>query len=486
MSRRITANLTLSVAVTFLVTAVSLFAYSTVGFAQQRQTSQYVCPMHATVVSKRPGKCPKCGMALRASKADPVSAGDSSGITPRGERANDATKSTLPLRIPDTQVYDQDGQQLRFYSDLIKGKTVAINFIFTSCTTICPPLTATFRRVQQELGDRIGRDVQLISVSVDPTTDVPERLKSFAAKFNIGPGWTFVTGNKPEIDLLLRALGAYVGDKNDHTPMILIGNDMAGYWTRTYGLSKAKEITQIVQEAALKSASPPDNRNKAGASTDSDDQAVQVPLPGASRNKNGVGERLVQRGPSATVRSLQNSETGESKGINEDKRTPSEVAASYFPNLTLLTQDNKQVRFYDDLMKGKVVVINFMFSTCAGICSPMTANLVKVQQYLADHIGRDVNMISLSVDPVVDTPEALKKYSDNYNVKPGWYFLTGKKENVDWVLYKLGGYVEDKTTHNTFLIIGNEATGQWMKMFAMSKPKVIADAVVKMIAPEKD
>jgi protein SCO1 len=486
MSRRITANLMLSVAVTFLVTAVSLFANSTVGFAQQRQTSQYVCPMHAAVVSKKPGKCPKCGMALRVSKADPESAGDSSGTTPRGERANDATNGTLSLRIPDTQVYDQNGQQLRFYSDLIKGKTVAINFVFTSCTTICPPLTATFRRVQQELGDRVGRDVQLISVSVDPTTDVPERLKSFAAKFNVGPGWTFVTGNKPEIDLLLRALGAYVGDKNDHTPMILIGNDKASYWTRAYGLAKAKVITQIVNEAALKSASALDNRNKAGAPTDSDDQAVRVPLPGASRNKNGVAERLIQRGPSTTARSLQNSDTGESKGTNEDKRTPSEVAASYFPNLPLLTQDNKPVRFYDDLMKGKVVVINFMFTTCAGICSPMTANLVKVQQYLADHIGRDVNMISLSVDPAVDTPEALKKYADNYNVKPGWYFLTGKKENVDWVLHKLGGYVEDKATHNTFLIIGNEATGQWMKMFAMSKPKLIADAIVKLIATEKD
>ncbi len=487
MNRRITASLVvsmaLSAAVTFLGAAVSLLACSKVALAQQRE---YVCPMHATVVSKRPGKCPKCGMALSASKSGPEKAGEAPGVNPPGERASDAANGKLSLRIPDTQVYDQNGQRLRFYSDLIKGKTVAINFIFTSCATICPPLTATFRRVQQELGDRIGRDVQLVSVSVDPTTDVPERLKSFGAKFNAGPGWTFVTGNKPEIDLLLRALGAYVGDKNDHTPMILIGNDKAGYWTRTYGLSKAKEIAQIVNEAALKSASALDDRNKAGAPTDSDDQAVQVPLPGASRNKNGAAERLVRRSPSEAARGLQGSDTGESKRTAEDKGSPSEAAASYFPNLELLTQDNKPVRFYDDLMKGKVVVINFMFTTCAGVCSPMTANLAKVQQYLADYVGRDVNMISLSVDPAVDTPEALKKYADNFKVKPGWRFLTGKKENVDWVLYKLGGYVEDKTTHNTFLIIGNEATGEWMRMFAMSKPKVIADAVVKMITPKKD
>ena len=110
---------------------------------------------------------------------------------------------TASLRIPDATVYDQNGNKLKFYTDLVKGKTVAINFIFTTCTAICPSLTATFRRVQQELGDRVGQDVHLISVSVDPTTDVPERLKEYAAKFKAGPGWTFVTGDKVEIDSVL-------------------------------------------------------------------------------------------------------------------------------------------------------------------------------------------------------------------------------------------------------------------------------------------
>jgi cytochrome oxidase Cu insertion factor (SCO1/SenC/PrrC family) len=132
----------------------------------------------------------------------------------------------------------------------VRGKTVAINFIFTTCTTICPPLTATFRKVQQELGERVGRDIELISISVDPTTDVPERLKEFSAKFKAAPGWTFVTGSKPEIDQLLGALGAAVGDKNDHTPMLLIGNDAAGYWTRTYGLAPAATLVKVINEAA--------------------------------------------------------------------------------------------------------------------------------------------------------------------------------------------------------------------------------------------
>jgi cytochrome oxidase Cu insertion factor (SCO1/SenC/PrrC family) len=154
------------------------------------------------------------------------------------------------LRIPDATVYNQNGRRLNFYTDLVKGKTVAINFIFTTCTTICPPLTATFRRVQQQLSEREGNDITLISISVDPTTDTPERLYDFAAKFKAGPGWTFVTGDKAEIDSLLRALGAAVADKNDHTPMILVGNDAVSYWTRTYGLSSPTTLVKVITEAA--------------------------------------------------------------------------------------------------------------------------------------------------------------------------------------------------------------------------------------------
>ena len=157
------------------------------------------------------------------------------------------------LRIPDATVYDQNGNRLKFYSDLVKGKTVAINFIFTTCTAICPALTATFRRVQQQLGDRVGQDVHLISVSVDPTTDVPERLKEYAAKFKAGPGWTFVTGDKGEIDSVLLALGTAVANKDDHTPMVLIGNESAGNWSRAYGLSPPTRLVDLIKAAASKS-----------------------------------------------------------------------------------------------------------------------------------------------------------------------------------------------------------------------------------------
>jgi cytochrome oxidase Cu insertion factor (SCO1/SenC/PrrC family) len=162
------------------------------------------------------------------------------------------------------------------------------------------------------------------------------------------------------------------------------------------------------------------------------------------------------------------------------------AAAKYFPNLVLYTQDNKPVHFYDDLLKGKIVVINFIFTTCTAVCPAMTANLAKVQTALGDHVGKEVTMISISVDPETDKPETLKKYADRFKAQPGWYFLTGKKENVDWVLYKLGAYVADKNDHTSILIVGNEATGEWLKLFALARPTDIAAAVTKLIDAPKE
>ena len=168
-----------------------------------------------------------------------------------GQRSPAAKRDeALHVKVLDVDVYDQNGKQLKFYTDLVKGKTVAINFIFTTCTNICPPLTATFRKVQVEAGP----NVNLISVSVDPTTDTPERLKAYADKFKAGPGWTFVTGDKVDIDKLLAGLGATVADKNDHTPMVLIGNESANYWTRAYGLSPPSQLAGAIKAAADRKA----------------------------------------------------------------------------------------------------------------------------------------------------------------------------------------------------------------------------------------
>ena len=94
--------------------------------------------------------------------------------------------------------------------------------------------------------------MQLISISVDPTVDTPERLQEFAKKFNAEPGWTLVTGDKAEIDSLLQALGVAVVNKNDHTPMVLIGSDVNDHWTRTYGLSSPATIVDLIEASSKK------------------------------------------------------------------------------------------------------------------------------------------------------------------------------------------------------------------------------------------
>ena len=234
-----------------ILLVVALFAVNYVNVATA-QTSQevtaktvYACPMHPEVKSKKRGNCPKCKMDLVRQTAE----APAESTEPPVEPAN----SGKTLNIPDVEILDQDGNVRHFYTDLIKGKTVAINFIFTNCTTICPPLGATFARVQRELGDK---DVHFISVSVDPLTDTPERLKAWGAKFKAGAGWTFVTGNKPEIDQLLRALGASATRREDHTPSVVIGNDVKDVWTRTYGLAKTAQMVTLIESVAKESTQP--------------------------------------------------------------------------------------------------------------------------------------------------------------------------------------------------------------------------------------
>jgi len=211
-----------------------------------KQVKSYVCPMHPEVRSTKRGKCPKCKMDLRLERAVTSTAVTGNQTLLAADTASNAPGYARKMVIPEVDVLDQNGNALHFYSDLIKGKTVAINFIFTNCTTICPPLGATFARVQKEMGDKVGRDVHFISISVDPLTDTPERLKAWGAKFKAGPGWTFVTGDKEQIDKLLYALGASVSRREDHSPTVIVGNDVKGVWTRTYGLARTTQLEELI------------------------------------------------------------------------------------------------------------------------------------------------------------------------------------------------------------------------------------------------
>ena len=168
-----------------------------------------------------------------------------------------------------------------------------------------------------------------------------------------------------------------------------------------------------------------------------------------------------------------------------DKQTPSpnseSQAKKYFTDVQLVNQNGEKMRFYSDLLQNKVVVINSFFATCTGSCLPLNRNLEKLQKALGDHMGKEVYFISISVDPTVDTPTTLKAYAKKLNAGPGWYFLTGDKENVDFALKKLGQFVDNKTDHLNIFIIGNERTGLWKKAFGLARDDELMKVVESVL-----
>ena len=137
--------------------------------------------------------------------------------------------------FPDVPLTTHTGKQVRFFSDLLEDKVVAINFMFTSCQAVCPTETARLRQVQQLLGDRVGKDVHMYSISIDPTRDTTEALAEYAEKFNVGPGWTFLRASEKHVKLLQDKLGLLVDNKDDpldHATSFVVGNQSTGRWTK--------------------------------------------------------------------------------------------------------------------------------------------------------------------------------------------------------------------------------------------------------------
>jgi protein SCO1/2 len=152
--------------------------------------------------------------------------------------------------IPDLALRDQDGRRVRVYSDLMRGKTVVINTMFTTCVDICPILGKNLSELRKVLADRLGRDVSIISITIEPAIDTPTRLKSWGAKFGAGPGWTFVTGERADIDKLLTALTGDVARRENHSPVLIIRNDATGKWIRPYAFESPSVLLKLIDEVS--------------------------------------------------------------------------------------------------------------------------------------------------------------------------------------------------------------------------------------------
>jgi len=168
------------------------------------------------------------------------------------------------------------------------------------------------------------------------------------------------------------------------------------------------------------------------------------------------------------------------------------IRKRHFPNLQLNTHEGKKVLFYDDLIKDKKVIINFMFTTCAKACPLVTANLVKVQRMLQDRIGHDIHMYSITLDPGVDTPSQLQRYAAQHGIGSGWLFLTGKSADIELLRRSLG-FVQrnplrdaDKTNHIGVIRFGTEASMRWAACPGLAPADWIATSILsEMDSPMK-
>lgn len=164
-----------------------------------------------------------------------------------------------------------------------------------------------------------------------------------------------------------------------------------------------------------------------------------------------------------------------------EKPSQANPAKGYFGEIPLVNQNGETMRLYSDLIRDKIVVIDFMFTSCTGACPIMSNNFAKIQDWLGPRLGKDVHLISISVDPANDTPAKLKEYAARFKAQPGWYFLTGTKENVNAALAKLGNAVDNPEAHQNLFLIGNDRTGLWKKAFGLAEPEALLPVVQSVV-----
>lgn len=182
-----------------------------------------------------------CGVAQAHGGVDHSGQGDHNGHVPPAAHHEKAS-----VRFADVQLLDQNGMPVRLEKDLVSDRLVVMGFIYTSCTTVCPVVSSIMAKVQKQLGGRVGEEVQLVSISVDPQRDDSKRLQDYAKAFQVGPGWSWLTGTPYAVNETLKGLGSFSANISEHPPLILVGDGRSGKWTRFYGFTDpALLVTEI-------------------------------------------------------------------------------------------------------------------------------------------------------------------------------------------------------------------------------------------------
>jgi len=182
------------------------------------------------------------------------------------DAGNTKPQKTSELQIPETVLINQHGQSVNFRQDVVADNIVVMDFVYTSCTTVCPVLSAVMEQVQNKLTARIGHGVSLVSLTVDPVRDNPQRLLEYSQKHNAGPGWTWLTGSKPTVDSVLVSLGTYTPNFIDHPSLVMVGDLKSGQWTRFYGFPSPDQIVSTVNNL-IKERAKAENKAVAGGAS---------------------------------------------------------------------------------------------------------------------------------------------------------------------------------------------------------------------------
>ena len=160
----------------------------------------------------------------------------------------ESAANSAAIQVPDVRLTTQFGNEVSLRDDVVGDRIVIIDFVYTSCTTICPVLSAILGQLQGRLGERLGEDVVMISLTVDPLRDTPERLKAYSEKHHARDGWVWLTGDKQTVDEVLRAMGAYTPNFEDHPSMMLVGDRNSGEWSRFLGFPGSGNIMEKIDE----------------------------------------------------------------------------------------------------------------------------------------------------------------------------------------------------------------------------------------------
>jgi protein SCO1 len=170
------------------------------------------------------------------------------------QAAKPVTGQSAEVRLTDVNVLTQDGKPVKFKTDVVGERIVVVDFVYTTCTTVCPVVSALFKDLQGKLGAELGKNIALVSVSVDPLRDTPRRLKEYAAKYEAGAGWTWITGPKPQVDEVLKSFGAYTSNYAEHPALVMVGDGRNGKWVRFFGFPSPDQVIAAIDE--LRAARP--------------------------------------------------------------------------------------------------------------------------------------------------------------------------------------------------------------------------------------